>query len=430
MRDVFLIGAIVAILGMAFVHPFAGVLLWAWFALQNPHDEVWSFSRALPLNLIIAAVTGIAWAFSRERKALPNHILIWLMLLFLGWSTFNTFFAFRPDWSWIFWDRVWKTFALGVFVAMLANNRVRMHAIVWVAVLALFYFGVKGGVFTILNGGVNRVFGPENTIIQDNNQLAVALLMALPLANYLRRQTANRRIAWGLIFGISLTLLAVVGTYSRGAVIGLGALALVGLFRSQNRLMYLIFAGTIAILVIQLMPDAFWQRLDTIQSAQADASFHAREVSWQVSWLYAVDHFPFGAGFYGPQLTSLYHIYFPTEEPHAAHSIYFQVLGENGFVGLALYISILVCALWRCSRIMRIARNRPDLQWAYDLARMIQMSLFAFCVAGAGLSMAYYDLFIVCLGLIVSLDQVTRSQSVTIVQQVVTQPRFQTATTG
>ena len=49
---------------------------------------------------------------------------------------------------------------------------------------------------------------------------------------------------------------------------------------------------------------------------------------------------------------------------------------------------------------MKAAQNRPELSWAGDLARMIQLSMFAFCVGGAALSMAYYDVFVIYLGLL------------------------------
>jgi O-antigen ligase len=77
--------------------------------------------------------------------------------------------------------------------------------------------------------------------------------------------------------------------------------------------------------------------------------------------------------------------------PHAAHSIYFQVLGEHGFVGLGLFL-LLWILVWRDTAwIIRRSRERETLGWASDLARMIQVSLVGFFVAGAFLSLAYYD---------------------------------------
>src|SRR5262245_32471904 len=117
MRDIVLILFIATVLGTTLFHPFAGVLLWTWFALQSPHQEAWGFSSGLPLNFFIAIVTIGAWLFSHERKTPPSHFLIWAMVAFLVWITLNSFFAYSPDWSWPYWDRTWKIFALGFLVA-------------------------------------------------------------------------------------------------------------------------------------------------------------------------------------------------------------------------------------------------------------------------------------------------------------------------
>jgi putative inorganic carbon (hco3(-)) transporter len=405
MRDIALILALATGLGVTLFYPFAGVLLWTWFTLQNPHQEVWGFSSGLPLNFIIAIVTVGAWLLSRERKLPPSRFLIWAMVVFLAWITFNSFFAFSPAQSWPYWDLTWKIFALGFLVATLATNRVRITAIIWVVVVSLFYYGVKGGIFTLVTGGYYRVYGPANTIIGDNNQLAVALLMSLPLANYLRTQTANRYVSWGLFAGMALTLISVVGSYSRGAIIALGALALFGWLRSRRKILFLVPASALLIGTFNFMPEGFWTRMDTIQSTQGDASFHGRMVAWQVAYEYANDHFPFGAGFYGPQLATLFHSYFPTEHTHAAHSIYFQVLGEQGYLGLAIYLMIIAGAFLLSVRIMHAARGREEFAWAGNLALMLQLSFIAFCVGGAALSMAYYDLFVLSVCLLAPLHE-------------------------
>lgn len=411
MRDYVLVFAIVAALGFTIAYPFAGVILWTWFTIQNPHQEAYSFSNALPLNLIIAIVTIGAWLLSRERKVPPSHFLVWMMLILLVWMTFNSFFAYAPDWSWPIWSRTWKIFALGLVAATMATNRVRIHALIWAIVISLFYYGVKGGIFTVMTGGTYHVLGPGHSIIEDNNQLALALLMSLPLANYLRLQSTNRFVRWILAAGMGLTLVSVVGSYSRGAIIALGALAVFWWFRSRNKILYLVLAGVFAFAVVTFMPDTFWDRVDTIQTAQDDASFHGRVVAWQVATNYANDHFPFGAGFYGPQLPGIFHSYFPKEEAHAAHSIYFQVLGEHGYPGLLIYLAIIAGAFLTSSRIARAARGRDELIWAGQLALMIQTSLIAFCVGGAALSMAYYDVFILCVALLVPLGELVKSQT-------------------
>jgi putative inorganic carbon (hco3(-)) transporter len=279
-------------------------------------------------------------------------------------------------------------------------SRVRFHALIWIIAVSLCYYGVKGGLFTIITGGGSHVYGPAASIIGDNNQLAVALLMVLPLLYYLRLHTRSNPIRLGLAATMALIVLTVLGTYSRGGLIALAVVAAAFWLRTRKKLIYPAIALVVGLSALSFMPPEFWARLDTIRHPQSDPSFVGRENSWHVAYGYAVDHFPFGAGIYGPQLGALYHQYEPDARPLAAHSIYFQVLGENGFVGLALYLAMIGSSLLDLRKIRRATRGAPDLLWARDLASMLQLSLLAFAVGGAALSMAYYDLFVIdiCVG--------------------------------
>jgi putative inorganic carbon (HCO3(-)) transporter len=391
---------------MTLAYPYVGVLLWSWFALQQPHQEAYGFVETAPLNLIIAVVTLTVWVLSRERKTPPTGFIFWMLVFFFVWMTFNSFFAYDPTWSWPFWDRTWKTFLLGAVIAAMATNRTRLYALTWIIVISLFYYGVKGGIFTIMTGGNFHVYGPPGSIIADNNQLAVALLMTLPFANYLRSQIADKRIAGLVLAGMLLCVIAIIGSYSRGALIGLVALGLAGLLRMRNRLAYLGLAGLMIVFILQFMPKDFFHRMDTISTASRDTSFEGRVYAWRVAFLYASQHFPFGAGFYGLQMGKIFHQYFPDQTPLAAHSIYFEVLGDQGFIGLGIYLIILAAAFLRCSRIISCTRGVLEQRWARDLAIAIQASLFVFCVAGAALSMAYYDLFIIDVAMLLPLGEI------------------------
>ena len=79
--------------------------------------------------------------------------------------TFNSFFAVDPDWSWPLWDRNWRIIVLGIFVIAMATNKVQMHAIVWIVVISLFYYGIKGGIYTIVTAGSGHVVGPDSSQI-------------------------------------------------------------------------------------------------------------------------------------------------------------------------------------------------------------------------------------------------------------------------
>ena len=404
MRDIFLLTFTLAGAGVSLFYPFAGVLLWTWFSLMSPQSETYGFAMSLPLNLLVAGCAVIGLFFSRQSKAPPNDMLLWLCFAFLFWCTLNTLVAANPDWSWLYWNRTWKIFVLGLIVAMTVRSRVRIQALLWIIVASLFYYGVKGGIFTLISGGGSHVLGPQGTIIGDNNQLALALLMTLPLANYLRGQSANPWIRRLLLVAMGFTVVAILGTYSRGGFIGLAALLAFAFMRSRSKLGYVVAVCAVVVPALMFMPDSFFDRLHTIHDYASDSSFQGRVVAWHVAYDYARDHFPFGAGFYGPQLGEVFRIYYPQETLRAAHSIYFQVLGEQGFMGLALYLTILLLSFLRAGQLKRLAMERAETGWAAELASMIWLSLLVFGLSGAALSMAYYDLFILLIGLLVALQ--------------------------
>lgn len=75
-----------------------------------------------------------------------------------------------------------------------------------------------------------------------------------------------------------------------------------------------------------------------------------------------------------------------------AHSIYFQVMGEHGFIGLGLFLLLGLLGWIRGQQVVKRCRNDPDRKWAADLAAMTQVSLIGYAVGGAFLGLAYFDL--------------------------------------
>ena len=81
------------------------------------------------------------------------------------------------------------------------------------------------------------------------------------------------------------------------------------------------------------------------------------------------------------------------EDYHDAHSIYFEVLGEQGFIGLFLFLGLGWLAFRKANSIRARTRGSPDLQWAFDLVTMVQVCLVGYVVAGAFVGLAYFDLY-------------------------------------
>ena len=135
------------------------------------------------------------------------------------------------------------------------RSQVRIQALIWIMVLSIGYFGVKGGGFTIVNGGAYTVLGPPESIIEDRNHLALACCMIIPLMNYLRVTTANRLIKIGLMLAMALTIISVIGSYSRGGFLALSVTAFVFWLRSSGKLMTMVLLLACFIPAVSLMPD-------------------------------------------------------------------------------------------------------------------------------------------------------------------------------
>lgn len=416
MRTVFILLIFASILIRTVGAPQAGVLGWTWLTLMNPHKLGWGFVTEAPLNMILAVVTFVSWIFSPEPKRFRLNLATGLCLAFMAYVTVTTFSSLAPELAWERLDRTLKIMALGLLVASIMTNQVRIHALIWVIVLSLGYFGAKGGAFTLLTGGGSHVVGADTTGLGDNNLLALALCTIVPLMNYLRMQSDWRSVRWGMTAAMALVVVGIIGTYSRGGMIGLALMGGYLWWKSKQKILIAALGLVILIPTIQFMPESWHARMATIESAEQDRSFQGRLQAWRFA-INVAEIRPFlGAGFAGSEKTDVFNTYYHDPEGeivpgHAAHSIYFQVLGDHGVVGLVIYLALLATTWRYLAAIRRRARLTPDMAWAGDLASMMHVSLVAFMVAGAGLSMAYYDMIFLLIGISIALRQLVLQEN-------------------
>jgi probable O-glycosylation ligase (exosortase A-associated) len=338
---------------------------------------------------------------TREARALPLTPVTATLLAFTAWMCMTLPFSISFDTSLELWWRVMKIMLMTFVCLMLVKSARDVRRLVWVLAISLGFYGVKGGLFTIRTGGANRVWGPDNTFIGDNNALALALIMVIPLMVFLRQQSARRWLRRGLAGAMILCALAALGAYSRGAALAIGAMAAVLWFKSSNKSAMGAMLVVAAPLMLAFMPSEWSLRMESINNYQDDASAQGRINAWWMTWNLARDRF-FGGGFdiYEP---AVFAMYAPNPiDLHAAHSIYFQVLGEHGFIGLALYLLLGVLAWRDAAWIIEHSCAFDDLRWAAPLAAMIQTSLAGFAVGGAFLSLAYFDVPYYLVGILVA----------------------------
>jgi len=162
--------------------------------------------------------------------------------------------------------------------------------------------------------------------------------------------------------------------------------------KSQHKFrLALLFILTIPVM-LAYMPEQWTQRMDTIEHYEEDRSVQGRFNAWAMAFNLAKDRPFVGAGF-ETTTSELFERYAPSVDvgSRAAHSIYFQALGEHGFVGLGLYL-LLGFLTWRTGVwIIRNTRGLNEYQWAFSLASMLQVSLIGFAIGGAFLGLLYFD---------------------------------------
>lgn len=391
MRDTLLIVIVLASLVLAVRHTWAAVLLWTWISIMNPHKLAWGFAMNMPFAAMAAGAAAISLVFTKDKVRLPSHPVVVVLILFMLWMCVTTVFAIHPEGSWPELKRNLKILVMTLVAVAALRERKHIEMFVWINALSIGFYGVKGGLFTILTGGGQRVWGPPGGFIEGNNEVGLALVMVIPLLNYVRLVSTRRWLRMALAATMMFTAVAVLGTQSRGAFLAILAMGALLWSRSKEKAVAAVVIGVVGTLLTSFMPESWSDRMNTIGTYEEDGSAMGRINAWKMAFHLANDRF-LGGGldiYTGP----IFAKYAPVpDDVHAAHSIYFQVLGEHGWVGLLLFLLVGAYTFAAAARIRREAHGRPDAQWLYHLAGMVQVSMVGYAVGGAFLSLAYFDL--------------------------------------
>lgn len=416
MRDLVVSAIVFGGLFFVFRRPHYGIYLWSWLAYMNPHRLCWGFAYTFPFALIVAIVTLLSFALSKEPKRIPWTAEIVVLLLFNAWMVFCNLFAFYPDFAWTEWNKVWKIQLMTLVTIMLITDRQRLHWLVWVIALSLGFYGIKGGIFTIAHGGVYQVRGPLGTFIGGNNEIALALVITVPLIRYLHLQATQNWVRWGLAAAMVLTGVAAIGSQSRGALLAMLCMGAFLWLKSRGKIITGIYMAVAITIMAMVMPQQWYDRMNTIQTYQQDDSAMGRINAWYTAYAVAKDRIT-GGGLDMFKPATFRHYAPDPNNIHDVHSIYFEVMGELGFIGFALFAVLGLLAWWRASKVIKRCKKNPQDKWAVDLASMTQVSLFGYAAGGAFLGLAFFDLYYHLIAIIVILHVLTQRQAVAQIAQ-------------
>jgi probable O-glycosylation ligase (exosortase A-associated) len=413
MRDFIVLAIILGSVPICLVNPYFGVLMWYWVTYFNPHRFTWGMAYDFPVAAVIAVPTLIGAIFAKKSfRSLITREGILLLLLWI-WYTFTYLYAQGiPLFAGNMIDAAYemnhisKILLFTFVMILLVNTKERLRGVVLVTAWSLGLLAVKGALFGLRTSGEARVWGPSDSFLSDNNAFGLALNMCLPLLFFMARQEKRKWMRIAIWITFASTILVVLLTYSRGALLGLGVVLFALIMKSRHKAIGAFLMVIVAFSVFSFAPDAWMARMGRFFSGDLDESAQQRLVSWGTAWNFSHDYPITGGAFDVLPNVDVFQRYQPRPLPlgflsSGPHSIYFQLLADQGFPGLALFVFLIGSCYWTLWRTRVMARAIPTAQYLIPYTHMVEVSILGFMVSGAFLGFVYLDVIYQMIGLVV-----------------------------
>ena len=426
MLDLALLAFVGLFLALGLRRPFFWVLAYIYIDLVSPQKIGWGVIQAIPLSLIafVAAFAGWLLLDSKEGARFTlRQALIGVLLAYCAFTTMNAQF---PVEAWTKWGWVWKALVFAMFLPLTLRTRLRLEAAVLILVLSIGTITINGGIKTAAGGGgygMLALLVREDSGLYEGSIISTAAIAIIPLVLWLTKfgtvfkpDWRVKTFAYALIFAC---LLMPVGTSARTGLIALGVLAVLMLRSARRRFLYGGIAALAVLLAVPFLPQSFKARMGTIENHQGDESASTRLEVWKWTMDYAHDH-PLGGGFDAyignsftyqtskPVVTGntvTYEHETVTDKSRAYHSSYFEMLGEQGYFGLALWLWLMGLGIWQMERIRwRFGRKSFGGQdgrdtWQWGLATALQQAQLTYLAGAAFVGIAFQPFAFLFVGL-------------------------------
>jgi putative inorganic carbon (HCO3(-)) transporter len=423
LRSLFILAIMVPGVFIALFNRFFALLLYLWFALFRPQEWLWVDISQLRLSLILGLILLVP---ALATGLLPNltHPLSIGALLFVLSSLVAHVSAVDPMTSWFWIDYLVRLVVVCLLSVTLITTPRRFVIVLAVIALSFGFHSAKAGLASLLMGGVQFSDGLAGSFI-DNNGYALGCAMVMPmlvatgqnLPLLLGGVPERRWFPLPFYLAAGLTAFTVVSLFSRAGFLALGAIAVMFVLLQRRRLVAIGLLCVAALLTFWLvpMPKGYLDRIQTIKTYEdiEETSALSRLHFWRVAVAMAKDR-PLGVGL--RNFEAAYDRYDDTGgkfgSRRAVHSSHFQVLAETGYPGAAAYVGLFGYAMFLAFRIRARSRNAalsPSLQrFFFTCANALMVSMVAFMIGGAFISLALNDLTWLTFAMAASLDRLSR----------------------
>ncbi len=181
----------------------------------------------------------------------------------------------------------------------------------------------------------------------DPNRLGMSLVASALLLVGLRPRAKSPVSQLAVAALLALQVTAIIVTYSRGAALGLATGFVVYVLSGRgSKVQSAAIVGAIAVALLALAPERFWQRTETIATYEEDASALGRIHAWKTAEniLAARPFTGVGQAAFVPAWAS----YAPPEagaRAYVAHNLFLEVAAELGIVALVGFLVLAFAAL-------------------------------------------------------------------------------------
>ena len=393
MRELVLNVVVAAVLMLGFFSAPGSVLVLNWIWFQRPGDFSFEALSTMPLFTIalgIAIVSNLVRGQFQLR--FPPILVVFLALL--CWITLSSVYAYDQEQAWLAYRRFLPSMWLAPIVLFATIHDLRLlRWTLWVAAGSIGLTAIKTSAVLTAQGG-SYLTQQISGFVGDNNVFGLVLCLVVAVLMGLRSTLPKKRWVQAAFFGaLALILLCIVYTRSRGAFASVGIILFVGALLSDRPVRNVVLLVVLVAGAYIAIPSEYFERLSTIGNLAADESAQGRFENWELAWQSALENPIFGVG---PENHMPYNAaYRYGVTIRVAHSIYFQVLGELGFVGLALYLLFVWIALRTLYRTWRamipVAESNPDLAWVRDTAFWLTCGYIGYIFGSALLNMLYIE---------------------------------------
>lgn len=421
MRSIFIIVLIGMGLAGGLISRHVALLAYVWFSLFRPLEFQWMDLSSLRLSLLTGLVLVVPSLLTGifPNVTHPLSILSWLFMGCVLVAQFTTYIA--TDWGWV--DQFARLLVVSGLSVSLATTKPRLTQLIAVIAGSFAFYSAKGGLVSILNGGMQFSEGQAGAFA-DNNGYAMAVNMAIPLmataaATLSMPLPGAKYVRQGFWLCIPLSIVTVIGTMSRAGLLGLGTLALVLALLQRRPVVWttgIVAAGAL-IFVLAPKPEGYVERMGTIYTYEevGEGSALGRLHFWRIATLMADDN-PFGVGL--RNYDRAYDDYDDSQGAYgrnrSVHSSHLQVLAELGYAGLAIWVLIFSYAIVTCLRIRfkaakLVGLTDDDRSFYMTVATALAASMLAFLVGGMFISAANNDFTWITFGVVAALDRMYRA---------------------